>query len=57
MDIGNIISRLEIVIDAIEYEEMNLNEVYDSLVELVNEAVSDTDYDADFGDIQFDDLD
>lgn len=50
-------SRLETIIDAIEYEEMKLTDVYDSLVELVNDIESTMDYDADFGDIHFEDLD
>ena len=57
MDQGNIMSRLETIIDAIEYEEMKITDVYDALVELVNDIESSMNYDADFGDIHFEDLD
>jgi len=57
MDQGNIISRLEVIVDAIEYDEMVLSDVYDALVSLVNDIESTIDYDADFGDVQFEDLD
>lgn len=57
MDQGNIISRLEVIVDAIEYDEMVLSDVYEALVSLVNDIESTMDYDADFGDLQFEDLD
>ena len=57
MDIGNIISRLESIKDSIEYEEMSTSDVFESINELIDDIESTMDYDADFGDIQFDDLD
>jgi len=57
MDAGNIISRLEVIVDAIEYEEIDLAGVYETLVEMINDLEAASDYDADFGDIRFDDLD
>ena len=57
MDQGEIISRLESVIDKIEYSEVNISEVYDFLTLLVSDIEFTSDYDADFGDVQFNDLD
>ena len=57
MDIADIISRLEIVIDNIEFEEISIIEVQDTLVSLVNDIESLSNFDADFGDVRFDDLD
>ena len=57
MDIADIISRLEVVIDNIEFEEISLPEVYDALTLLINDIEASSDFDADFGDIRFDDLD
>ena len=57
MDASTIITRLESIKDSIEYEEMSISEVYDAIVGLVDDIESVIDYDADFGDIQFDDLD
>lgn len=54
MDLSDIISRLSIIIDAIEYDEMNLSEVYDSLVSLNNDIEESFDHTSDFS---FDDLD
>ena len=56
MDQGEIISRLEIVIDKIEYDEISIGEVYNFLTSLVSDMEFTSDYDADFGDVQFDDL-
>ena len=57
MDIADIISRLEVVIDNIEFEEISITEVQDTLISLVNDIESSSNFDADFGDIRFDDLD
>ena len=57
MDASTIITRLESIKDSIEYEEMSITEVYDAITRLVDDIESVIDYDADFGDIQFDDLD
>ena len=57
MDQGDILSRLEVIVDKIEYEELDLKAVYDSLTELISDIEFSSDYDADFGDIRFDDLD
>ena len=57
MDIADIISRLEVVIDNIEFEEISIMEVQDTLVSLVNDIESSSNFDADFGDVRFDDLD
>ena len=57
MDITDIISRLEVVIDNIEFEEISITEVQDTLVSLVNDIESSSNFDADFGDVRFDDLD
>lgn len=57
MDTGDILSRLEVITDKIEYEELDLKSVYDSLIELISDIEYSSDYDADFGDIGFDDLD
>ncbi len=56
MDQGEIISKLEVVIDKIEYDEISIGEVYDFLTSLVSDIELSSDYDADFGDVQFDDL-
>ena len=57
MDIADIISRLEVVIDNIEFEEISITEVQDTLISLVNDIESSSNFDADFGDVQFNDLD
>ena len=57
MDITDIISRLEVIIDNIEYEETTITEVQEALVLLVSDLESSSNFDADFGDIQFNDLD
>ena len=57
MDITDIISRLEVVIDNIEFEEISITEVQDTLISLVNDIESSSNFDADFGDGRFDDLD
>ena len=57
MDTGDILSHLEVIIDKIEYEELDLKTVYDSLTELISDIEYSSDYDADFGDIRFDELD
>ena len=57
MDQGDILTRLEVVIDKIEYDEISMGEVYDMLTSLVSDIEFYADYDADFGDVQFDDLD
>ena len=57
MDIADIISRLEVVIDNIEFEEISITEVQDTLVSLVNDIESSSNFDADFGDVRFYDLD
>jgi len=57
MDHSTIINLLEVVIDSIEYEEMNLTDAYDALVLIVSDIESSLDYDADFGNVQFEDLD
>ena len=56
MDIADIISRLEVVIDNIEFEEISITEVQDNLISLVNDIESSSNFDADFGDVRFDDL-
>ena len=57
MDLADIISRLEVVIDNIEFEEISITEVQDTLISLVNDIESSSNFDADFGDVRFDDLD
>ena len=57
MDITDIISLLEIVLDNIEFEEITINEVQEALTLLVNDLESSSNFDADFGDIGFEDLD
>ena len=57
MDITDIISRLEVNTDNIEFEEISITEVQDTLVSLVNDIESSSNFDADFGYIQFNDLD
>lgn len=57
MDTGDILSRLEVITDKIEYEELDLKSVYESLIELISDIEYSSDYDADFGDVRFDDLD
>ena len=57
MDQGDILTKLEVIIDKIEYDEISISEVYDFLTSLVSDIEFSTDYDADFGDVQFDDLD
>ena len=56
MDITDIISRLEIITEGIEYEEINVNEVQDLIKSLVNDIESSSNFDADFGEMHFDDL-
>ena len=57
MDIADIISRLEVIIDNIEFEETSITEIQDTLISLINDIESSSNFDADFGDIRFDDLD
>ena len=54
MDYRDIVSRIEIIIDAIEYEEMELEEVKTSLTDLVMDVESSTAYEDSF---EFEDLD
>jgi len=56
MDIADIISRLEVVIDDIEYENISTTEIQEALTLLVNDLETSSNFDADFGDIQFNDL-
>ena len=57
MDITDIISRLEVITDNIEFEEITITEVHDALTSLINDIETSSNFDADFGDIQFNDLD
>ncbi len=57
MDQGDIISRLENITNKIEYEEINISEVYDILTLLISDIETLSNYDADFGEVRFDDLD
>lgn len=57
MDQGDILTKLEVIIDKIEYDEISISEVYDFLTSLVSDIEFSTDYDADFGSVEFDDLD
>ena len=57
MDIADIISRLEVIIDNIEFEETSITEIQDTLISLINDIESSSNFDADFGDIRFGDLD
>ena len=57
MDITDIISRLEVITDNIEFEEITINEVYDALTLLINDIETSSNFDVDFGDVRFDDLD
>ena len=57
MDASTIITRLESIKDSIEYEEISTSDVLEAITELVDDIESTIEYDADFGDIQFDDLD
>ena len=57
MDITDIISRLEVITDNIEFEEITINEVYDALTLLINDIETSSNFDAVFGDVRFDDLD
>lgn len=54
MDTGDILSRLEIIIEAIEYDETDLGEVRENLMEIVNEIENSPSYEDGF---EFDDLD
>ena len=56
MDITDIISRLEVITDNIEFEEITITEVYDALTLLINDIETSSNFDADFGDVRFDDL-
>ena len=56
MDITDIISRLEVVVDNIEYEDANVSDVYDALMLLINDIESSTNFDTDFGSIGFDEI-
>jgi hypothetical protein len=54
MDYADIIARLSLIVEGIEYNEINLTEVNNTLTELI----SDIEYSRDeFGDFRFDDLD
>jgi hypothetical protein len=57
MDITDIISRLEVITDNIEFEEITITEVHDALTLLINDIETSSNFDVDFGDIRFDDLD
>ena len=57
MDITDIISRLEVITDNIEFEEITINEVYGALTLLINDIETSSNFDVDFGDVRFDDLD
>ena len=57
MDIADIISRLEVITDNIEFEEITVTEVHDALTLLINDIETSSNFDADFGDVRFDDLD
>ena len=57
MDIADIISRLEVITDNIEFEEITITEVHDALTLLINDIETSSNFDVDFGDIRFDDLD
>ena len=57
MDITDIISRLEVITDNIEFEEITITEVHDALTLLISDIETSSGFDADFGDIQFDHLD
>ena len=57
MDITDIISRLEVITDNIEFEEITITEVYDALTLLINDIETSSNFDVDFGDVRFDDLD
>ena len=57
MDITDIISRLEVITDNIEFEEITITEVHDALTLLISDIETTSGFDADFGDIRFDDLD
>ncbi len=56
MDITDIISRLEVITDNIEYEETNINEVYDLLITLISDIETSSNFDTDFGEAHFGDL-
>ena len=56
MDITDIISRLEVITDNIEFEEITVTEVHDALTLLINDIETSSNFDADFGDVRFDDL-
>ena len=56
MDKGDILSRIEIIVDKIEYEELDLREVHEALTLLISDIEYSTDYDSDYGDVRFDDL-
>ena len=57
MDIADIINKLEVIIDNIEFEDISINEVKNNLTSLVNDIELSSNFDADFGDIRFDELD
>ena len=57
MDVADIINKLEVIIDNIEFEDISINEVKNNLTSLVNDIELSSNFDADFGDIRFDDLD
>ena len=57
MDITDIISRLEVITDNIEFEEITITEIHDALISLINDIETSSNFDADFGDVRFDDLD
>ena len=57
MDITDIISRLEVITDNIEFEEITVTEVHDALTLLINDIETSSNFDVDFGDVRFDDLD
>ena len=57
MDVADIINKLEVIIDNIEFEDISINEVKNNLTSLVNDIELSSNFDADFGDIRFDELD
>jgi len=57
MDIADIINKLEIIIDNIEYEQIDGTEIKENLKSLVDDIESSIDFDVDFGNVQFNDLD
>ena len=57
MDTTDIISRLEVITENIEFEEITITEVHDALTLLISDIETSSNFDADFGDIGFGNLD